>query len=54
MWRSGGGESGLSLVGIGVAGDERQALGAGVEADPAQDPPHPVLGDPDPAPLLPT
>src|SRR5262245_8615255 len=42
-----------SLVGVGVAGDERQALLAGREAKAPKHEPDPVLGDPDPAPLGP-
>src|SRR5438309_12026628 len=43
---------GLSLVGVGMAGDRRQALGARVQAIAAEHPPDPLLGDPQPAPLL--
>jgi hypothetical protein len=35
-----------------VAGDQRQALVAGVEPDALQDPPDAVLGDPDASPLV--
>src|SRR5215207_6917549 len=44
---------GASFVGIAVPGDQRQALVAGVQPDPAQDAPDAVLADPDAAPLLP-
>ena len=40
LWR---GRLGLALVGVAVAGDQRQALGAGVEADAAEDAPDTVL-----------
>jgi hypothetical protein len=43
---------GLALVGVGVAGDQRVALRAGVEVEPLQHLPDAVLGDSDPAPLL--
>src|SRR3954452_13869145 len=43
---------GLALVGIAMPSDQRQALGAGVQAHAAQHAPHPVLANPDPTPLL--
>src|SRR5215204_3921454 len=41
------------LVGSAVAGDQREPLGARVEAMPAKTAPHPVGGDDQPAPLAP-
>ena len=52
MWRSGGGTR-AALVGIAVAGDQREALVAGVQPNAAQHPPDAVLRDPQAAPLLP-
>lgn len=46
-------ELGAALVGVGVAGDQRQALGSGVEVEALEHAPDAVLGDPDPTPLLP-
>src|SRR3954452_24854211 len=43
---------GLALVRIAMPSDQRQALGAGVQAHAAQHAPHPVLADPDATPLL--
>jgi hypothetical protein len=52
MWRSGGAiRPGPLLVGVGVTGDERQALCLGVQVEALQDAPDAVLGDPDPAPF---
>ena len=44
-------DAGPLLVGVGVAGDERQALWLGVQVVAAKDAPDTVLGDPDPAPF---
>jgi len=43
----------LALIGIGVAGDQGQALGAGVEVEALEHGPDAVLRDSDPAPFLP-
>src|SRR6266851_3487365 len=48
IWRSGGGGEGVALIGIAVAGDQRQSLTAGIQAHPAEHTPDAVLGDPDP------
>ena len=50
LWRR---DRGPKVVGLGVAGDERQALLLRVQVEAAKDAPDAMLGDPDPAPLLP-
>ena len=50
----GRGRVGLALVGVAMAGDQRQSLGPGVEPDGDQHPPDPVFGDADPARLVPS